>query len=127
MILIDTSVWIEFFRRNGDYPTRISSLLEIQQVVAFEPVFAELLYGARSRKDRDIITSFWELLPRVDFGSGSLMKAAEMAGREEFLQLGTGLVDALIIQAALDGNHRLWTLDKRVAARLQQKNLYSWK
>jgi len=125
MILIDTSVWIEFFRRNGDYPARISSLLEIQQVVAFEPVFAELLYGARSRKDRDIITSFWELLPRVDFGSGSLMKAAEMAGREEFLQSAIGLVDALIIQATLDGNYRLWTLDKRVAGRLQQKNLYS--
>mgnify|MGYP006293110019 CR=1 FL=1 len=125
MILIDTSVWIEFFRRNGDYPARISSLLEIQQVVAFEPVFAELLYGARSRKDRDIITSFWELLPQVDFGSGSLMKAAEMAGREDFLQSGIGLIDALIIQATLDGDHRLWTLDKRIAGRLQQKDLYS--
>ena len=125
MILIDTSVWIEFFRRNGDYPARISSLLEIQQVVAFEPVFAELLYGARSRKDRDIITSFWELLPQVDFGSGSLMKAAEMAGREDFLKSGIGLIDDLIIQATLDGDNRLWTLEKRIAGRLQQKDLYS--
>lgn len=125
MILIDTSVWIEFFRRNEDYPARISSLLETHRVVAFEPVFAELLYGARSRKDRDMITSFWELLPRVDFGSGSLMKAAEMAGREDFLQSGIGLIDALIIQATLDGDHRLWTLDKRIAGRLQQKDLYS--
>mgnify|MGYP006308223593 FL=1 len=62
-----------------------------------------------------------------DSGSGSLMKAAEMAGREDFLQSGIGLIDALIIQAILDGDHLPWTLDKRIAGRLQQKNLYSWK
>lgn len=125
MILIETSVWIEFFRRNEDYPARIGLLMEKQQVVAFEPVFAELLYGARTRKDRDMIISFWDLLPRVDFGSGALIQAAEMAGREEFLQSGIGLMDALIIQAAQKGNHRLWTLDKRVTGRLEQKNLYA--
>jgi predicted nucleic acid-binding protein len=124
MILIDTSVWIEFFRRNGEYPTRVLDLLENKQVVAYEPVFAELLYGARSRKDRDRILSFWELLPRIEFGSGSLMKAAEMAGREEYLQSGIGMIDAAIIQAVLDGNHQLWTLDKKITGRLDPDRLY---
>ena len=50
----------------------------------------------------------------MEFGSNSMIEAAEYANSNNFFQLGIGLMDALIVKAALNGNHQLWTLDGRV-------------
>jgi predicted nucleic acid-binding protein len=43
MILVDTSVWIEFFRGNEPYFTKLKELIESSDVLAHEVVFGELL------------------------------------------------------------------------------------
>lgn len=45
MILIDTSVWIEVFRRNSRL--RLESLCKIEEVVLVLPVYQEVLQGFR--------------------------------------------------------------------------------
>ena len=39
-------------------------LLENQKILAVECIFAELLQGAKSIRDRDILISYWENLPK---------------------------------------------------------------
>jgi len=114
MILLDTSVWIEFFRQNPDYIETIQPLLGAQRIVSFEPIFSELLYGVRDKKEKGIIQSYWKVLPRLEFGSNFMIEAAEYANTNNFFQLGIGLMDAMIIKAAIQGNHQLWTLDGRI-------------
>ena len=114
MILVDTSVWIEFFKQNATYIETLQPLLGARRIVALEPVFSELLYGVRNRKEMEIIQSYWEVLPRIGYGLNSMIDAAEFANANNYLHLGIGLMDAIIIKAAKDGNHLLWTLDKRI-------------
>jgi predicted nucleic acid-binding protein len=114
MILIDTSVWIDFFRQREKLAGQVNSLLNAKQVVAFEPVFAELLYGVRDQREMDVILSYWKILPKVEFGRDSMIQAALIASSNDHLSRGIGLIDGLIIQAAVKDGHLLWTLDRRI-------------
>ena len=124
MILMDTSVWVEFFRQNSAYVDEIRALLERQKVITIEPVFSELLYGVRNKKEKELIQSYWMVLPKIEFGTTSMLQAAEFANKQNYQQLGIGLMDAMIIKFVLDGNHVLWTLDKRITSRINKKFLY---
>ena len=124
MILLDTSVWIDFFRQDPSVAKEVKLLLRVKSVLSFEPVFSELLVGARNETEEKVILSFWEVLPRVQFSSGSLLEAARYAGKRNLIQWGIGLMDAVIIKAVLDGNHLLWTGDKRILNFLEPGNLY---
>jgi len=61
------------FKQRGPYNLDVPSLLEAQVVAAIEPVFAELLYGVRDRKEKEIVLSYWQVLPKIEFESGSMM------------------------------------------------------
>ena len=121
MILIDTSVWIEYFKQKATFIDAIKPLLSSKRIVTIEPVFSELLYGVRDRKEKEIIQSYWEVLPRIAFGSNSMIEAANFANSNKYFQLGVGLIDAIIVKAATDGNHLLWTLDRHISSIIDQK------
>ena len=73
MILMDTSVWIEYLRQNVDYFQDVQSMLARRMIVSVEPIFAELTYGVKNRKDKQMLNSYWQVLPRIDFGSDSML------------------------------------------------------
>ena len=124
MILIDTSVWIEFFKQKQPFKATVQTLLKSQMALSIEPVFAELLYGVRMQKEKDIIQSYWQILPRAEFGQDSMIKAANYASSQRFLQSGIGLMDAIIIQSVIEGKYMLWTLDKRILSGIDPKLIY---
>ena len=124
MILVDTSVWIEFFKQQAAFVEDMQLLLKGRYVVAIEPVFSELLYGVRHKKDRTLIMSYWKILPRIPFGTGSMLEASIFASENNYYQAGIGLMDAIIIKSAMDGNHNIWTLDNRIKKTVNAKYLY---
>ena len=124
MILIDTSVWIEFFKQNAKYVQEIESLLKARQVITVEPIFSELLYGVRQKRDKRIVMSYWNVLPRIEFETSSMLQAAEFANKQSYYQLGIGLMDAIILKSAMDGQHRIWTLDKKIISNIDKKYLF---
>ena len=124
MILVDTSVWIDYLRRQGELVSEFNLLLESRKILAFEPVFSELLFGVRNDRERKVIRSFWEVLPKVEYGSGSMLQATELARDEDFQHKGIGLMDALIIKACQDHNCLLWTFDKGILNYLDSRYLY---
>jgi predicted nucleic acid-binding protein len=124
MILVDTSVWIDFFRRRKDLVSEFNLLLEAQKLLAYEPVFSELLFGIRNEREGKIIRSFWEVLPKVAFDSGAMLRAAELAVQEDFQNKGIGLMDALIMKACLENNYLLWSFDKRILSHLEARYAY---
>ena len=125
MILIDTSVWIEFFKQRDPVVNGIRPLLSEQKVLTLEPVFSELLYGVRNKKEREIIQSYWQVLPRIEFGRNSMLEAATFANKNDYQRKGIGLMDAIIIKFALDGKHLIWTLDSRINAHVDARLLFS--
>lgn len=65
MIIVDTSVWIEFFRQADDKIIDLmSSYIENGEAVALSFVFGELLQGAKNEAEEKLILEFWTSLPK---------------------------------------------------------------
>ena len=79
MTLIDTSAWVEFFRRAGDpgVKGRVATYLDAGQAAVCGPIEFELLAGARPSEVADIRTaiSFCSVL---DFTEACWRRAADV-------------------------------------------------
>lgn len=112
-IIIDTSVWIEYFKGNEKYFDFIQKLLEKNQIITIELIFAELLQGARNKKETEMLKSYFALVPKAEIENLCIL-AGEFSQREKLISKGIGLIDACIITATIFSDSRLWTLDKKI-------------
>jgi predicted nucleic acid-binding protein len=110
-VLIDTSVWVDHFRRRNEV---LVSLLLRDEALSHPMVLGELACGTlpapRTRTLGDI-----ELLQSAHQASWSEVRA--LTEREQLYGLGCGLIDLSLLAATLiTPAARLWTMDKRLAA-----------
>jgi predicted nucleic acid-binding protein len=124
MILVDTSIWIEFFKSNPLFVDELESLLENKNVITIEPVFAELLYGSINDNERNVILSYWKVLPKIKFTEGSFIDSAEFAYKRNYHNVGIGLIDSILSKAVTDNRYLIWTLDKKILNNLDAKYIY---
>lgn len=127
MIIVDTSIWIEFLKQNPAFVKDMVVLLENKEVITIEPIFAELLYGARNVKEKNAILSYWKVLPRIRFIEGSFIETADFANRNNYLNLGIGIMDAILTKATIENKCLIWTLDKKISNNLNRQFLYKSK
>jgi predicted nucleic acid-binding protein len=110
--LVDTSVWIEFFRGPGR-ASGLTALLETGEVLLHPFVLGELAIGNLGPDRRRVLRDL-EQLPRASAVSDGevlhLIEARTLFGR------GIGWIDAHLLAAALTSAGTLWTLDRRLAA-----------
>jgi predicted nucleic acid-binding protein len=117
MELVDTSIWIEHFRRGmRDLADRLSEGL----VLTHPWVCGELACGYL--KNRAAILSDLAALPLVQVATDAevlhLIEERGLWGR------GLGWVDCHLITSALLSHCRLWTLDKKLAQAVDELHLY---
>lgn len=122
-IILDTSVWIEYFKGNEEYFEICHQLIEKGEVKTIELIFAELLQGAKNKRETDIIKSYFELIPKAEIGQFCIL-AGEYSQQEKLFSKGIGLIDACIITAAITSGSKIWTLDKKIKAFLNNQYLY---
>ncbi len=119
MILVDTSIWVEFLKGHQPFLDQMKKMLEERQVLAVEPVFGELLQGAKDDRERRILLGFWENLPKNQI-QDAWVKAGELSSRNKWSDRGIGLIDAVLIISARDSNAKVWTLDKKLKSVLHK-------
>jgi predicted nucleic acid-binding protein len=122
MIILDTSIWIEYFKRNLDYKAVIDDFLREKQILAFDFIFGELMQGAKEHEKAKII-SIWEILPKVNI-SGIGFYAGNYSMENKLREKGIGLIDCSIIYATISSKSQLWTLDKKILNNLDKQFLY---
>jgi len=122
MIILDTSIWIEYLKRNPDYKAVIDDLLREEKILAFDFVFGELMQGAKEN-EKVKITGLWEILPKVDI-SGIGFFAGKDSQENKLREKGVSLIDSSIIYATISSKSQLWTLDKKILNNLDDKFLY---
>lgn len=112
MILVDTSVWIDFFRR-GSGASPLVRVLADGDAWTHPFVIGELALGSLGRRRHQILADL-RLLPTlpvsVDAEVHELVETRGLAG------VGIGWVDAHLLSSALAARGRLWTLDRRLAS-----------
>src|SRR5450759_1720613 len=108
MILADTTIWIEFFKSNPVFFNGMEPLLESKEVITIEPIFAELLYGSRSHKERSMILSYWKVLPRIKFIEGTLIESADFGNKGKYINMGIGLIDTILVKVTIENKYLIW-------------------
>ena len=120
MILVDTSVWISFLKKDDpDLVDILKSYLKRQEVYTVSAVFGELLQGLKTKRERDVLEMLWESLPKVS-EEHLFLKAGALSNKKKFYAHGIGLIDCYILSAAKEHNLALWTLDKKLGGAAEQ-------
>ena len=80
MVLVDTSVWIDFFNGQATAHTeKLDSLLSSTIVVVGDLILAEVLQGFRADKDYKLAKKLLQELERVSLCNGAYaMKSADL-------------------------------------------------
>ena len=123
MILVDTSIWIEFFRGNEPYFTKLKEIIESSDVLAHEVVFGELLQGCKNKTEFNFILEYWESLSNI-VSNGSFIQAGKLSFEDKHLYKGLGIIDSILINEARQKNLKIWTLDKRILKLLESKYVF---
>ncbi|HLZ15770.1 MAG TPA: PIN domain-containing protein [Cyclobacteriaceae bacterium] len=114
MIIVDTSVWIDFFRgSNQPLIDKLELLIENSEAAAISCVFGELLQGVKNEGEEKIILDFWNNLPKLD-ETNLFIDAGKSSAKHKLINKEVGLIDSYILAAVLKYNLSLWTFDKKL-------------
>ena len=126
MILVDTSVWMEFFKGKEPVFSILKAHIEKQDVHAAECIFGELLQGALNKKERGILSEYWHSLPKLD-ETNIFIEAGLSSSLNKLTSKGVGLIDSVIMQLARRNDLKIWTLDKKLRGVLKSSEIYTIK
>ena len=108
MTLVDTSVWIDHFRKGN---ARLRRLLEDGEVATHPMILGELACGNLPKRTRTLrlIRRLPAILPAPDHLVLLSLESRRLSGK------GIGWIDAHLLAASLLASVPLWTLDRRLA------------
>lgn len=117
MVLVDTSVWIDHFRKHDDV---LAELLIKNNVLTHPFVRGELALG--NLRQRDIILNLLDNLPQA--GVAYSEEINFFIEKNALFGLGIGLIDVhLLASAKIAQNTMLWTRDKKLMSAAVRLNL----
>ena len=118
MILVDSSVWMDHFRRPS---ARLAALLDAEQVCVHPFVIGEIACG--NLKNREEIIALLHALPAVHKADdGEILFFIERHGLHG---RGAGLVDVHLLASCLMDRCLIWTADKRLRAVAEEMHIES--
>lgn len=128
MVLVDSSVWIEAFRRNGSLHVKVAleSLLDVYAAQWCSPVRLEVMGGAR-KQDRAKLERHFSVIPYRACSERDWNQAVALAWKLHDEGLTIPWFDVMIASLALADDLRLYTIDKhfRKVASITGLQLYT--
>jgi predicted nucleic acid-binding protein len=117
MILVDTSVWIDYLRSSD---AELAQRLQQDQVLMHPMVLGELALG--NLQDRQLLLGLWQALSSIPIATDAQVLAA--IEFQNLMGTGIGWIDAHLLTAVLFASDvQLWTRDKRLRNLAETLNL----
>lgn len=110
-VLVDTSVWIEFFRGREPYHGIVTKLIDDDQVVCCGIILAELMQGAKSDKELAVLDDFIKVFSFIPETPELWASAGKLSGKLRRKGITVGLSDCFIAMAAASAKVQVATLD----------------
>ena len=111
-ILVDTSVWIEFFKIDSEIGDSLASLIINNSVIMCGIVLFELLQGVKSETERSAILNAVSELPYIEMNNILWQKSSLLSTSLRKNGITLPVSDILIATIALEHNISIFTLDK---------------
>ncbi len=111
-VLVDTSVWIEYFNRPGSrFGESVDQILKKGRVACAGIVLTELLQGAKIKKEFDALLEVLSILPYLETTLNTWIEAGKMsyALRRKGITIPT--TDLIIAGLALQNECLVFTSD----------------
>jgi predicted nucleic acid-binding protein len=105
-ILIDTSVWIEYFRNKS------SPIAEKDEVYVPKIVIAELMQGAKTAREVSIIEDFFDAFHIIDQKEDSWIKAGRLSYSLKKKGKNIHLLDCYIAVIAQEYECKIFTINR---------------
>ncbi len=111
-ILVDTSAWIDFFRRKDSAVSRkLRQYLEMDQTCYTGPVAVELYQGAKTSAETGIIDHLVQTIPYVEITRAHYHHAGQISHTAVRQGKIFSVVDLVLAVVAHDEQLKLLTLD----------------
>lgn len=112
-ILIDTSVWIEYFQNKSlNLSRKVDSIISGSSICIPKIVIAELMQGAKSRKEISIIEDLLDAFNIIDQTEDTWIEAGKLSYRLRKKGIAINLADCYIAIIARAYECYIFTLDK---------------
>ena len=126
MILCDTNILIEVYRKNVKIISVLDNIARHDTIVISDVTRAEILVGARNKREMKILTEELEQMKCLPIQSEISARAIHLLVRY-YLSHGLDFHDALIAATAIHHNIELFTLNIRDFAFILDVKLYDIK
>ncbi len=102
MFLIDSSVWIEYFRPKGSTKAKekVRQILQREEAVSCGIVLIEILRGAKSEKEYRLLKEVLTALPQIPLDEDVIDRASQWGYQLDRMGKHVSTTDLLIAAAA---------------------------
>ena len=111
-ILIDTTVWIEYFRTCSKTGDALEALIKEGSVWLCGIVLLEILQGVKTAEEKSKISEILSDLPYIEMSKSLWQSASEISASLRKNGLNIPLSDILIAAIAIRNKSPVFTLDK---------------
>jgi hypothetical protein len=112
-ILVDTSVWIEYFRgRSAGLADYVGHIAKHKEICVPKIVLAELLQGAKSEKELTVIAKFMDAFTILDQTDNTWLDAGKLSYDLKKKGSNVSLTDCYITVIAQENGCAVLTLDR---------------
>ena len=115
-VLIDTSAWISFFRKDPFCHGVVSALIDEDRVACCGIILAELMQGAKSDKEIQNLKGFFMVFEFPDEPLTLWERAGELSYKLRLSGGSPGLADCYLAVVAKANSYSILTLDKHFIA-----------
>lgn len=80
MILVDTSVWIDFFHHNSEkaHVIKLKEIMNYEEIAICDVILMEILQGVRDEKQHQLIKDYLLCLPCLEINQATYLAAAQI-------------------------------------------------
>jgi predicted nucleic acid-binding protein len=115
-VLVDTSAWIEFFRKREPFYSSVLKLIDEDRICCTGLVLAELIQGAKSRGEIKALKDFSCVFNFLEESASTWVKAGELSFLLRQSGQQTGLSDCCLAISAGEAGAAILTLDNHFKA-----------
>ncbi|MDK2805469.1 MAG: hypothetical protein PWQ94_633 [Thermoanaerobacterium sp.] len=111
-ILVDTSVWIEYFRNKREIVEIIDDMLLHNRVYITGLIIAELLQGVKTEKERGMLERYIDSIPTVSCDNKDWIGVGKLSFKLRRDGKTIPLSDVLIAYLSIKNNMMIFSFDK---------------
>jgi len=111
-VLVDTSIWVEFFKPESPAGKKLESLIIKNSVWVCGIVLFELLQGVKSEAEKTKILEALLNLEYVEMSKSLWQKSADISASLKKKGLTLPLSDIFVASIAIENNLSVFTIDK---------------